>query len=288
MCGIAGIVALAGGPPASEATARAMAERLAHRGPDERTTWLAPSGRCALGHSRLRVIDLETGGQPMSNETGSVQAVFNGEIYNFGELRIELEGLGHRFRSRSDTEVLTHGYEAWGEALPEHLDGMFAFAVWDEPRRRLLLARDPVGKKPLLVARAGGLFAFASEIKALLAVPEVCAGADVDDTAFPFYLAYGYVPAPCTFYRGVQRVPSATACVLEPEGGYREWSYWQPDFTPRPHTVRRRETTGAGDHARSGEKATGSRRASRCLPLGGCRLYGRGGPHERTHGGAGA
>ena len=234
MCGIAGIVALAGGPPASEATARAMAERLAHRGPDERTTWLAPSGRCALGHSRLRVIDLETGGQPMSNETGSVQTVFNGEIYNFGELRIELEGLGHRFRSRSDTEVLTHGYEAWGEALPEHLDGMFAFAVWDEPRRRLLLARDPVGKKPLFVARAGGLFAFASEIKALLAVPEVCAGADVDDTAFPFYLAYGYVPAPCTFYRGVQRVPSATACVLEPEGGYREWSYWRPDFTPRP------------------------------------------------------
>ena len=234
MCGIAGVVTLSGGPPASEGTARAMAELLAHRGPDERTTWLSPTRRCAFGHSRLRVIDLKTGGQPMSNETASVQAVFNGEIYNFRELRTELESLGHRFRSQSDTEVLVHGYEAWGEALPERLDGMFAFAVWDEPRRRLFLARDRAGKKPLFIARADGMFAFASEIKALLAVPEVRAGADVDDTAFPFYLAYGYVPAPRTFYRGVQRVPPATACILEPDGGYREWRYWRPDFTPRP------------------------------------------------------
>ena len=234
MCGIAGVVTLPGSSPASEATARAMAERLAHRGPDELTTWLAPTGRCALGHSRLRVIDLKTGGQPMPNETGSVQAVFNGEIYNFRELRTELEGLGHRFRSQSDTEVLVHGYEAWGDALPERLEGMFAFAVWDEPRRLLLLARDRAGKKPLFIARAGGLFAFASEIKALLAVPEVRAGADVDDTAFPFYLAYGYVPAPRTFYRGVQRVAPATACALEIDDGYREWRYWRPDFTPRP------------------------------------------------------
>ena len=173
MCGIAGMVTLRDGPPSSEATASAMAERLAPRGPDQRTTWLAPTGRCALGHSRLRVIDLETGGQPMPNESGSVQAVFNGEIYNFRELRAELEGLGHRFRTRSDTEVLVHGYEAWGDAVPEHLDGMFAFAVWDEPRRRLLLARDRAGKKPLFVAQVGGLFAFASEIKALLEVPEV-------------------------------------------------------------------------------------------------------------------
>src|SRR5688572_30441915 len=148
-----------------------MAERLAHRGPDERTSWASPSGRCALGHARLRVIDLETGGQPMPNETGTVQVVFNGEIYNFVELRRELEALGHQFRSRSDTEVLAHGYEAWGDALPERLDGMFALAVWDEPRKRLLLARDRAGKKPLFVARAPGLVAFASEIKALLEVP---------------------------------------------------------------------------------------------------------------------
>src|SRR6185436_15143247 len=120
MCGIAGLIRLGatGGAPTA-ALARAMAERMAHRGPDERTSWAAPSGRCALGHARLRVIDLETGGQPMPNETGSIQAVFNGEIYNFGALRSELEDLGHRFRSRSDTEVLVHGYEAWGDAIPE-------------------------------------------------------------------------------------------------------------------------------------------------------------------------
>ena len=211
-----------------------MAERLAHRGPDERTAWSAPSGRCALGHSRLRVIDLAGGGQPMPNESGSVQAVFNGEIYNFKELRAELEQKGHRFRSRSDTEVLVHGYEAWGDALPERLDGMFAFAVWDETRRRLLLARDRAGKKPLFLARAPGLLAFGSEIKALLAVPEVRARASLDGDAFPFYLTYGYVPAPRTFYQGVVRVSPATAYALEEGGELREWCYWRLDRTPRP------------------------------------------------------
>ena len=234
MCGIAGLVTLPGGPPAAEGVARAMAERLAHRGPDERTSWLAPSRRCALGHSRLRVIDLETGGQPMPNEDGTVHAVFNGEIYNFRDLRIELEGRGHRFRSRSDTEVLVHGYEAWGDALPERLDGMFALALWDEPRRRLLLARDRAGKKPLFLARAGGLLAFASEIKALLEVPQVRVEAGVYENAFPYYLAYGYVPPPRTFHRGILQVAPASACVLEDDGAFREWRYWRLDFTPRP------------------------------------------------------
>ena len=234
MCGIAGLVAPRGAPPASHLVARAMAERLSHRGPDDRTAWLSPTGRCALGHARLRVIDLETGGQPMPNENGSVQAVFNGEIYNFAKLRAQLEALGHRFRSRSDTEVLVHGYEAWGDALPEHLDGMFAFAVWDEPRRRLLLARDRAGKKPLFISRLNGLFAFASEIKALLEVPHVRVSAAVDDNAFPFYLAYGYVPTPRTFYRGIERLGPGSACVVEPEGSYHEWRYWRADFTPRP------------------------------------------------------
>ena len=233
MCGIAGLVSGAGAPPASEAVARAMAERLRHRGPDHRDAWASPSGRCVLGHARLRVIDLVTGDQPMPNETATVHAVFNGEIYNFRELRAELVGLGHRFRSQSDTEVIVHGYEAWGDALPERLDGMFALAVWDEPRRRLLLARDRAGKKPLFVARAPGLLAFASEIKALLAVPEVRARATIDDGALPFYLAYGYVPAPRTFHRGVMRVPPATALVLEDGGELREWRYWRLDFTPR-------------------------------------------------------
>jgi asparagine synthase (glutamine-hydrolysing) len=250
VCGIAGLVGLPGGSPPTEATARAMAERLAHRGPDDRTTWGSPSGRCALGHARLRVIDLATGGQPMPNETGSVQAVFNGEIYNFRHLRAELEKLGHHFRSKSDTEVLVHGYEAWGDALPEHLDGMFAFALWDEPRKRLLLARDRPGKKPLFYARSQSVFAFASEIKALLAVPEIRAASGVDGDAFPFYLAYGYVPPPRTFYKGVHRLPPATACVLEGDGELRDWRYWRLDFTPRPISYeaakeRVRETTRA-------------------------------------------
>src|SRR5688572_25148023 len=234
MCGIAGLVSGAGAPPASEGVARAMAERLRHRGPDHRDAWVSPSKRCVLGHARLKVIDLVTGDQPMPNETGAIHATFNGEIYNFRELRAELEGMGHRFRSRSDTEVIVHGYEAWGDALPERLDGMFALAVWDEPRRRLLLARDRPGKKPLYLARAPGLFAFASEIKALLAVPEIREGAAPDDRALPYYLAYGYVPGPRTFYRGITRLPPATACALEPDGELREWRYWRLDFTPRP------------------------------------------------------
>lgn len=250
MCGIAGIVSAASAAPASAACARAMAERLRHRGPDERSVWGAPSGRCALGHARLRVIDPVTGGQPMPNESGSVHAVFNGEIYNFRELRAELERAGHRFRSRSDTEVLVHGYEAWGDALPDRLDGMFAFALWDEPRRRLLLARDRPGKKPLFWARAPGIFAFASEIKALLAVPEIRALAALDPDAFPFYLAYGYVPAPRTFHKEIVRLAPATACALEESGELREWHYWRPDFTPRPISyaeakARVRETTRA-------------------------------------------
>ncbi len=157
MCGIAGIVRLGkSAPPPRAEEARAMAERLRHRGPDARTAWASPSGRCALGHARLRVIDLATGDQPMSNEDHSVQVVFNGEIYNFGELRADLVRAGHRFRTRSDTEVLVHGYEEWVDDLPDHVDGMFAFAVWDAPQRRLLLAHDRLGQKPLVYRHEPG------------------------------------------------------------------------------------------------------------------------------------
>ena len=214
MCGIAGIVRLGeDAPPPRGDEALAMAERLRHRGPDARTAWASPSGRCALGHARLKVIDLETGDQPMANEDHTVQVVFNGELYNFGELRAELARAGHRFRTRSDTEVLVHGYEEWGDELPVHVDGMFAFAVWDEVRGRMLLARDRAGKKPLFWVRAGGRFAFASEIKALLALPWV--SDEMDPGALPYYLAYGYVPGEGTFYRGVEKVRPATAMVVQ-------------------------------------------------------------------------
>ena len=132
MCGIVGVVHLGGGGHPALDNIAAMADTLTHRGPDGRSCYRSPSGRCALGHTRLKVIDLETGDQPMANEDGSVQVVFNGEIYNFRALRRELEGRGHRFSTQSDTEVLVHGYEEWGTELPNRLEGMFAFAVWSE------------------------------------------------------------------------------------------------------------------------------------------------------------
>ncbi len=166
----------------------------------------------------------------MGNEDGAVQVVFNGEIYNFRELRVELERGGHRFRTRSDTEVLAHGYEAWGDALPERIDGMFAFAVWDEARGRLLLARDRAGKKPLFWTRTATHLAFASEIKALLALPWV--SGEMDPSALPAYLAYGYVPAPGTFYRDVASLPPAT--LLRVDGGVvASARYWSLDWRTR-------------------------------------------------------
>ena len=233
MCGIAGIVHVGpGGAPPTHQEALTMADRIRHRGPDGQSAWVAPSGRCALGHARLKVIDLVTGDQPMANEDGTVHVVFNGEIYNFQELRPELERAGHRFRTESDTEVIVHGYEEWGERLPEHLDGMFAFAAWDEALGRLLLARDRAGKKPLFWTRTGGRFAFASETKALLALPGV--EGVIDPRAFPYYIAYGYVPAPSTFFEGIEKVPPG--CSLEVEAGesrpasYRR--YWSLDWAP--------------------------------------------------------
>lgn len=218
MCGIAGIVRLdASAPPPAREQALAMAERLRHRGPDGRSAWTSPSGACALGHARLKVIDPETGDQPMANEDGTVQVVFNGEIYNFRALRSELEALGHRFRTRSDTEVLVHGWEAWGEALPERLDGMFAFAVWDERRGTLLVARDRAGKKPLFWARTAHHLAFASEIKALRTLPWV--SGEMDPSALPAYLAYGYVPAPRTILRDVEKLPPASLLRVDVRGG---------------------------------------------------------------------
>ncbi|HSW31542.1 MAG TPA: asparagine synthase (glutamine-hydrolyzing) [Longimicrobiales bacterium] len=228
MCGIAGIVRLEReAPPATREEALAMARRIRHRGPDGQAAWVSPSGSCALGHARLKVIDLETGDQPMGSGNGAVQVVFNGEIYNFRALRSELEAKGRRFRTRSDTEVLVHGWSEWGESLPERLDGMFAFAVWDEAAGRLFLARDRAGKKPLFWARQGGRLAFASEIKALLALPWV--PDEMDEGALPFYLAYGYVPGPRTFLRGIEALPPATAMTVD---GARQAQrrYWTLDW----------------------------------------------------------
>ena len=242
MCGIAGIVRLeADAPPPLREQAAAMAHRLRHRGPDGQVTWVSPTGRCALGHARLKVIDLETGDQPMGSEDGAVQVVFNGEIYNFHALRAELEARGHRFRTRSDTEVLVHGWEEWGERLPERLDGMFAFAVWDELRGRLFLARDRAGKKPLFWTRRSGRLAFASEVKALLALPWV--PDEVDEGALPFYLAYGYVPAPRTFLRGIETLLPATCMTVDAAGAAAQ-QYWALDWGQAPMDLGEEEAVG--------------------------------------------
>src|SRR5690349_19435107 len=165
MCGICGELRFDGRDP-DAAVLRAMRDRLVHRGPDSDGLFVAPEGHAALGFRRLRIIDLTpNASQPMANEDGSVRLVFNGEIYNFRELRRELVARGHRFRSESDTEVIVHLYEDRGADCIEALDGMFAIAIWDAPKRRLTLARDRVGKKPLFYYRSDRLFAFASEMK---------------------------------------------------------------------------------------------------------------------------
>ena len=174
MCGIAGIVAAERLHPEDHARMAAMRDILAHRGPDDTGTYV--DEWAALGHRRLSIVDLAAGHQPIANEGDTVWIVFNGEIYNHADVRPELEAGGHRYKTRSDTETIVHAYEQWGDACVERLRGMFAFAIWDAPRRRLLLARDRLGVKPLYWARAGSRLLFGSEIKAILASGLVARG----------------------------------------------------------------------------------------------------------------
>jgi asparagine synthase (glutamine-hydrolysing) len=221
MCGIFGAV----GPLPEGALAR-VAEALRHRGPDAEGRFT--DSAATLLHRRLKIIDLsEAAAQPMQNEDGSVQVVFNGEIYNHRALRRELERAGHQFRSRSDTEAIVHGYEQWGDGVVERLDGMFAFGLWDRRRQRLLLARDRAGKKPIFYSNAGGTFRFGSTVESLHAagVPQRVAA-----HVLPMYLAYGFVPPPTTLHEGVLQLPAASRLVLEPGGPPEVDPYWQPRF----------------------------------------------------------
>ncbi len=239
MCGICGVVNLSQAP-VEEIVLAGMTERISHRGPDARGM-ARPQPWVGLGHTRLKVIDLsDAAAQPMTNEARTVWVIFNGEIYNFQELRAELEGLGHRFRSRSDTEVIVQAYEQWGaEAIPR-LDGMFAIAIWDDARRQLLLVRDRTGKKPLFYYQAADCVAFASEVKALLANPQLSCEPDFDK--LPLYLAYGYVPCPDTFYHRVQHVPPATLLVLDATTGrVQSRAYWRVSFDTRRPVPSHRE-----------------------------------------------
>jgi asparagine synthase (glutamine-hydrolysing) len=227
MCGIAGIVRNDGKQIDQQLLAR-MCEAIRHRGPDDDGFYI--NGSVGLGMRRLAIIDLKSGKQPIHNQDRSSWIVFNGEIYNYLELRAKLEKLGHTFYTNSDTEAIVHAYDQFGVDCPKHLRGMFAFAIWNERTQELFLARDRVGKKPLLYAQVNNQFIFGSEFSALLLHPDI--SRDVEPEALDYYLSFMCIPAPLTAYRAIRK--------LEP-GHWLRWRngeietrrYWQPDFTKK-------------------------------------------------------
>jgi asparagine synthase (glutamine-hydrolysing) len=228
MCGIAGIFRQ-DQAPVDHTLLRRMTDVLAHRGPDGEGFHV--EGGVGLGHRRLAIIDVSGGAQPMASAHGLTWITYNGEIYNYSELRRELEAGGARFRTTSDTEVLIAAYDAWGVECLSRLRGMFAFAIWDARRRRIVLARDRVGIKPLVYAWDGRCLRFASEIKAILEDADVPRELDWD--ALRDYLTYLYVPAPRTIFRGIQKLPPASYLVLSLDGGEPEiGSYWDLRMVP--------------------------------------------------------
>jgi asparagine synthase (glutamine-hydrolysing) len=225
MCGICGIFVLDGESPVNEASIRRMTATLRHRGPDDEGLYVAPG--VGLGHRRLSIIDVAGGHQPISNEDGTIWVLLNGEIYNYSELRAELLRRNHRFSTFSDTESIVHLYEDLGEECFARLRGMFAIAIWDARQRRLLLARDRVGKKPLFYGTAGERFVFGSELKALLTAGDF--SHDVDGQALSDYFSLGYVPAPKSIYRAARKVRPAHYLVVS-RSGTRESCYWKLSF----------------------------------------------------------
>ena len=229
MCGICGIVSTDTSAFIEPAVIRRMCDTLAHRGPDDQGVYLTPG--VALGHRRLSIIDLRPEGrQPMANEDGTVQIVFNGEIYNFAEHYKWLIARGHRFRSRTDTEVIIHLYEELGVRCLERLRGMFAFAIWDQRKRSLFLARDRLGKKPLFYHFDGRRMLFASEAKALLTYPGFVR--EPDHAAIDTFIALGYVPAPLSAFHGMCQLPPAHYLLLA-DGKFQIQRYWRLAFTPK-------------------------------------------------------
>ena len=198
-----------------------MAETIAHRGPDSDGFYVAQDGTVGLGFRRLSIVDLTTGDQPMSNEDGSIWLIFNGEIYNHAEHRARLEARGHRYRSRSDGEVILHLYEEYGPDCVDYLRGMFAFALWDSRRRRLLLARDRVGIKPLYFAVTSEALLFGSEIKALFAHPRAGLSPRLNDEALSLYLTFAAVPPPQTLFEGVEKLPPGHRLIVDADSGER-------------------------------------------------------------------
>lgn len=233
MCGITGVLKLGEGGQVDPGLLRRMCAAMIHRGPDDEGIYT--DGCLGLGMRRLSIIDLKTGHQPISNEDGKVWIVFNGEIYNHVALREQLIALGHRFRTDSDTEAIVHLYEEYGHDCVQYLQGMFAFAIWDNQQRRLFVARDRLGIKPLYYHLSEKSFLFGSEIKALLAHPEV--RPDFHRTVLPEYLAFGYLSGTETFYRGIRKLMPGHWLEINAREELRIEQYWDLSVAPE-ETVR--------------------------------------------------
>src|SRR6266498_4450352 len=227
MCGIAGIVRNDRSDVDQALLAR-MCAAIRHRGPDDDGFYV--NGPVGLGMRRLAIIDLESGQQPIHNQDRTAWIVFNGEIYNYRELRAQLEKLGHKFYTNSDTEAIIHAYDRYGANCPKHLRGMFAFAIWDERTQELFLARDRVGKKPVLYAQVNGQFIFGSEFSALLQHPDI--GKEIDAEALHHYLSFMCVPAPLTAYRAIRKLEPGHSLRYS-KGEIKIERYWQPDFSKK-------------------------------------------------------
>src|SRR3982751_2135216 len=223
MCGIAGWVKLDTNDPTpnSEAVLHSMCDRIVHRGPDSEGLWI--DDNVALGMRRLSIIDLKTGDQPVFSEDRSIVAMQNGELYNYREVRTELEKHGHHFTTQTDTEIIPHLYEHYGDAFVERINGMFAIALWDSQKRRLILARDRFGKKPFYYGVFDGKLIYASEPKAILAHPSIKPELDLD--SLRQYLSYDYIPAPRSIYKGISKLPAAHLLTVE-NGEVKTRRYW--------------------------------------------------------------
>ena len=229
MCGISGICSFEESK-IGEAVIKGMTDELRHRGPDDEGYFFDSRNRVALGHRRLSIIDLNTGHQPIFNEDGSIAIVFNGEIYNFLELREGLKKKGHNFKTNTDTEVIVHLYEDSGIECLRKLRGMFAFAIWDSRKEELLLARDRIGKKPLYYAIVNKKIFFASEIQALYKVPEI--KRDIDYSAIDLYISYSCIPSPYTIYKDIKNLPPAHFLCFNKDSATTD-RYWRPDYNKK-------------------------------------------------------
>jgi asparagine synthase (glutamine-hydrolysing) len=267
-----------------------MTRTLSHRGPDGEGYFIDVPGGAGLGHRRLSIIDLEGGAQPLDNEDGSIQTVVNGEIYNFQGLRAELISRGHVMKTRSDCEVVAHGYEEWGTGIFEKIDGMFALAIWDAKRRKLLLARDRIGKKPLYYALVGpgrSTLIFGSELAAMAAHPDLDRG--VSPSAFAAYLSYECFPEALTAYAHARKLLPGTWLEHDAAQGAPSPALLEPAFSGRALGPRHRRV-GRRSHRRAPARSDprrhrgplGRRRSPRRVPLGRHRLLHRGGGDGRA------